>query len=142
MESVQPILVIESYPAPIETIWRAITNPVHFKAWYFDIQDFKLKVGSTFHFTEPGGDTFLHECTILEIIENQKFKHTWSYPKLAKGITEVTWELENTQHLSVLTLTHSGTEIWKNDGAAFARENFMAGWQEILGVSLKGFLRV
>ncbi|WP_262708352.1 SRPBCC family protein [Chryseobacterium sp. CH21] len=76
-----PIIVQYTINAPAEKIWKALTDKNEMKSWYFDIQDFVLETGKKFNFYEPGGaNKYHHQGEILEIIPNQKLKHTWSYP--------------------------------------------------------------
>ena len=131
----------ELYDAPVEKVWAALTEKEQMKQWYFDIPDFELKSGSVFNFYEPGGNNrFHHQCRITEIIPLKKFEHTWAYPAISKGETIVTWELIPKSDKTLVTLSHSGTESFADGGAALAKENFAAGWKEILGSSLKKYL--
>ena len=50
------------------------------------------------------------------------------------------WELEKQITEQSLTLTHTGLDSFSDAGADFAKENYKAGWNEILGKSLKNFL--
>lgn len=111
------------------------------KSWYFDIQDFVLETGKEFNFYEPGGaDKYHHHGEILEIIPNQKLKHTWSYPDFSTLKTIVTWELQPENEHTVVKLTHEDIENFKDLGEGFSRENFTEGWNTILGQSLKEYL--
>ena len=135
------IIVEELYQAPLEKVWHALTDKDQMKQWYFDIPDFRLQEGAVFNFYEPGGyNRFHHQCTIKEINLFKKFVHTWRYPEKSKGSTELTWQLFPEGDTTQLKLVHSGIESFANDGPDFSRENFEAGWKEILGNSLKKFV--
>ncbi len=46
----KPLIIEQEFNAPVELVWRAITEKELMKKWYFDISDFKLEVGCKFHF--------------------------------------------------------------------------------------------
>uniref|UniRef100_UPI0023F503DE SRPBCC family protein n=1 Tax=Chryseobacterium joostei TaxID=112234 RepID=UPI0023F503DE len=136
-----PIIVQYTINAPAEKVWKALTDQNEMKSWYFDIQDFELKVGNKFNFYEPGGENkYHHQCEILEIITNKKLKHTWAYPDFSDLKTTVTWELQPEDDGTLVKLTHEDIENFKDLGDGFSRENFTGGWNSILGQSLKKYL--
>ncbi|WP_300603076.1 SRPBCC domain-containing protein [Niabella sp.] len=130
----------ETYNAPVEKVWLALTDKDQMKSWYFNIPDFRHEVGSSFEFYESEKKEFLHRCTITEIVPLQKFQHTWTHPEQSKGISLLTWELFPEGDQTRVLLTHSGIEQLADGGAAFAKENYEQGWNEIMGRSLRGFL--
>lgn len=136
-----PITVQYKINAPAEKVWKALTDKNEMKSWYFDIQDFDLEIGKQFNFYEPGGENkYHHQGEILEIISNQKLKHTWSYPDSSPLKTVVTWELQSEDGETVITLTHEGIENFKDLGDGFSKDNFTQGWKAIVGQSLKIYL--
>ncbi|NIF04641.1 SRPBCC domain-containing protein [Chryseobacterium sp. Tr-659] len=136
-----PIIVQYTINAPAEKVWKALTDKNEMKSWYFDIQDFVLETGKIFNFFEPGGENkYHHQAEILEIIPNQKLKHTWSYPDFSSLKTTVTWELLPEGDRTVVKLNHEGIENFEDLGEAFSRESFTGGWNSILGQSLKEYL--
>jgi uncharacterized protein YndB with AHSA1/START domain len=133
------VIVEETYNAPVEEVWKAITDNSEMKKWYFDIKDFQPKPGFEFNFY--GGDEekqFLHLCRITEVIPNKKLAHSWRYDGY-EGNTLVTFELSPQQNSTTLKLTHEGFDSFP-DLPAFKKENFKTGWTSILGESLKNFL--
>ncbi len=138
--SANPIIVEETYSAPIEKIWLALTSKEEMKDWYFDVQDFKPEVGNEFHFYEPGGTKYHHKCKILQIIPLQKLQHSWTYPDYTKGISIVSWELISQDGKTKVILTHENTDAFEGAGKDFTWESFQAGWKEILGTSLKKYV--
>lgn len=136
-----PITVQYKINAPAEKVWKALIDKNEMKSWYFDIQDFDLEIGKQFNFYEPGGENkYHHQGEILEIIPNQKLKHTWSYPDSSPLKTVVTWELQSEDGQTVITLTHEGIENFKDLGDGFSKDNFTQGWKAIVGQSLKIYL--
>jgi uncharacterized protein YndB with AHSA1/START domain len=140
MNTSEPILINQTLKAPADKVWRALTEPAQMKSWYFDIAKFNPEPGFEFKF--KGGDennTFLHLCKITEVIAGQKLAYTWCYEGFS-GITQVTFELfpdgENTR----LQLMHEGLESFPASEPALARQNFVEGWNYIIGKSLKDYL--
>lgn len=136
-----PITVQYKINAPAGKVWNALTDKNEMKSWYFDIQDFVLETGKEFNFYEPGeAKKYHHQCKILEIIPNQKLKHTWAYPELSEAVTTVTWELQEEDTGTLLTLTHENTDGFNGLGENFSKESFTEGWNGIIGQSLKEYL--
>jgi uncharacterized protein YndB with AHSA1/START domain len=40
-----PIIVEYKVNAPIERVWKALTDKTEMRSWYFDIPDFELETG-------------------------------------------------------------------------------------------------
>ena len=75
-----PIVKEVLLDAPVEKVWKAITDKEDMRTWYFDIEAFKPEVGFTFTFLgEKDGRKFVHLCTIKEVEINKKLSHTWTY---------------------------------------------------------------
>lgn len=135
------VTVKQKVDAPIEKVWKALTNKVQMKEWYFDIPDFELEVHNEFNFFEPGGENkYHHRGEILEIISNKKLTHTWTYPEFSEEKSVVTWHLEEDGEGTIITLTHEGLGNFKHLGKDFQKESFNNGWNEIIGGSLKDYL--
>lgn len=135
------ISIEEIYAAPISTLWRAITDKEEMKQWYFDIKDFVLQKDTVFNFYESGGkNLYHHRCVILEIVPNKKLQYTWTHPSHSKGSSILTWILDTTDNGTKVTLIHEGVENLMDGGDAFKKENYLIGWTEILGTSLKNFV--
>jgi uncharacterized protein YndB with AHSA1/START domain len=133
------VLIIEQeFKAPIELVWRAITETELMKKWYFDISDFKPEVGCKFHF--EGGEEckrYMHLCEVLEVIPLKKLKYSWKYEGYT-GLSFVSFELESLGEKTKLKLTHEGIETFTEPD--FMRENFLGGWKYLILESLKDYL--
>lgn len=135
------VVVKQKVNAPVEKVWSALTDKAQMKEWYFDIPDFVAEPHTEFAFY--GGsesDNYHHHCEVLEVIPNEKLKHTWSYPEISKEKTLVRWELEKDGDGTMVTLTHKGLENFDHLGKDFEVESFNQGWNEIVGQSLKEFV--
>lgn len=135
------VTVAKRINAPVEKVWKALTDKAQMKEWYFDISDFDLGVHREFNFYEPGKEKkYHHHGEILEIVPNEKLKHTWTYPEFTKEKSIVKWELEKDGEGTMVTLTHKGLENFSHLGPDFQKESFENGWNDILGRSLKDYL--
>ncbi|MFT3750227.1 MAG: SRPBCC domain-containing protein [Agriterribacter sp.] len=135
------ILVVErTYEAPVEKVWRAITDKDQMKQWYFEVSDFRAEVGFEFQFYgENEGKKFLHRCRVVEVIPLQKIAYTWSYDGYP-GQSLVTIELFRESKVKTrLKLIHSGIDSFLPH-PDFAQANFSQGWNTILGESLRNFV--
>jgi uncharacterized protein YndB with AHSA1/START domain len=135
----EPITKEVILKAPIGKVWKAITDKDEMKNWYFDLAEFKPEVGFEFQFV--GGDgvkSFLHLCKITMVIPGKKIAYSWRYDGYA-GDSLVTFELFADGETTRLKLTHEGIENFPPD-PAFARENFVNGWNQIIGTSLKEYV--
>ncbi len=137
-----PVRINYLLNAPAEKVWQAITNKEAMKEWYFDIPDFEMEIGRVFNFYEPGEKKqYHHRCEILDIIPHKRLKHTWTHPTHSNAVTEVIWELVVEEgNKTRVFLTHDGLEKLIDAGPDFTRENYLSGWHQIVGESLKNFV--
>lgn len=136
----EPLILEQEFNAPVELVWRAITEKELMKKWYFDISDFKPEVGCKFYFEgSREGRCYVHLCEILEIVPLKKLKYSWKYEGYA-GLSFVTFELFPLDNKTRLKLTHEGLETLPSGNPDFDRENFVGGWKFLIHQSLKEFL--
>lgn len=135
------VVVEEIYNAPIEIVWKALTDKEEMKKWYFDLSEFKPEVGFEFQFIGQGvkGDNYVHLCKITEVIPLKKLQYSWRYENL-DGYSLVTFELYQEENKTRLKLTHSGIETFPHDNSDFDIKNFEGGWTELLTKLLKNYL--
>jgi uncharacterized protein YndB with AHSA1/START domain len=125
---------------PVSVVWRALTDSAEMKKWYFDIPGFKTEPGFEFQFY--GGTEekqYLHLCRITEVIPEKKISHSWRYDSYP-GNSFVTFELIPEGSKTRVRLTHEGVETFPSDNPDFAKKNFVEGWNEIIGTSLKNYV--
>jgi uncharacterized protein YndB with AHSA1/START domain len=135
----EPFVIERVYSAPVERVWKALTDKHAMKQWYFDIAEFKPEVG--FEFTFEGGSEekcYLHLCKITEVVLNKKLTYSWKYDGY-DGNSYVTFELTPEGSGTRLKLTHAGLETFP-PLADFARKNFEFGWTSLIGEMLPKFL--
>ena len=135
----EPLVKEVILDAPVSRVWQALTNKDELKQWCFEMNAFKPEVGFEFQFFgEKDGHKYLHLCKVLEAEPEKKMKWLWSYDNVP-GDTYVTFELFPQGEKTKLRLTHEGLEKLPQD-ENYARTNFAAGWDSILGKSLPKFL--
>ena len=136
-----PIIVEQTYNAPADQVWNAITDRDEMQQWYFDLAEFKPEVG--FKFTFEGGPPekmYMHLCEITEVIKERKLQYSWRYDGY-EGISYVTFELFPDGQHTIVRLTHEGVESFPKDNPDLVRENFVKGWTEIMGTNLRDYLK-
>ena len=137
----EPIIIERTFSTSVEKIWKAITDKDEMKQWYFDLKEFKAEAGFEFQFS--GGPSperqYLHLCKITEAIPNKKLTYSWRYDGYT-GISFVTFELFAEGNKTRVKLTHAGLETFPQDEPDFAKNNFVEGWTDIIGRSLKEFV--
>lgn len=136
----EPLQFERTYKAPVQKVWKALTDRDEMKKWYFDLAEFKPQVGFEFSFT--GGteeNKYLHLCRITEVVPQQKLAYTWRYDGYP-GDSLVTFELFPQGEETRLVLTHAGLDTFPADQPDFNQNNFKEGWTYITGTSLKSYL--
>ncbi|MEO8568480.1 MAG: SRPBCC domain-containing protein [Ginsengibacter sp.] len=136
----EPFVIERTYDAPVEKVWKAITDKDQMKEWYFNIETFKPEVGFEFQFEAGSKEKkYLHLCRITDVEANKKLRYSWRYDGVP-GNSFVTFELFPDGKGTRLKLTHEGLETFVTDNPDFARESFAKGWNHIIGKSLKEYV--
>lgn len=137
----EPFVIERTYDAPVENVWKAISDKNEMKKWYFDLPDFKAEPGAKFEFYggKENCTQYKHLCEVVDVIPNKKLSYTWRYEGLA-GNSKVTFELFPEANKTKLKLTHEGLETFPQDNEDFARESFKGGWTYFVDEALKGYL--
>jgi len=127
--------------APVDIVWRAITDPEEFRSWYFDIPVFKAETGFQFHFYGENreGKKYKHLSEVKEVVPMQKLSYSWKYEGY-EGDSLVTFELFPEGEQTLLRLIHTGLDTFPDDNTDFAPSNFEGGWEAIICESLKNAL--
>lgn len=136
-----PIIVENTFNAPVTKVWEALTNRRQMKHWYFDIEDFVPEYGAEFEFYGGSEEKpYLHKGKITDMVQEQKIAYDWKYDAV-EGDSHVTFELRpDGEDRTKLKLTHTGTETFPTYDANFSRASFEAGWNEIVNSNLKNYL--
>jgi len=135
----EAVVIERTFNAPVERVWKALTDVAQMRQWYFDLKEFKPEVGFEFQFVvEHEGTTYDHHCKVTDVIPQKKLAYTWRY-KGHEGDSLVTFELFVDGDKTRLKLTHEGLDTFPKI-SAYARENFEKGWTQIIGSELKQFV--
>jgi uncharacterized protein YndB with AHSA1/START domain len=138
-ETADAVIVERTLNAPVARVWKALTDVDQMREWYFDLKEFKPKVGFEFEFVvEHEGNNYHHLCRVVEVIPERKIAYTWCY-KGEPGDSLVSIELSPESEKTRLKLTHTGIETFPKT-PAYARKNFEQGWTQIIGTELKQFV--
>ena len=138
-----PIVVVVHLAVPPDKVWLALTSPDEIKRWYFDLPGFTAATGYQFSF-EGGSDPahpYIHRCEIVDVSPLSVLSYTWRYEGYP-GETLVTFKLKPENSGTVVTLTHEGLASLPASNPDFARSNFEAGWNSIVGTSLPKYFGV
>jgi uncharacterized protein YndB with AHSA1/START domain len=128
----EPVIVERTFDAPMEKVWRTITDKNEMNRWQFHIEEFKPEVGFEFRFQEgPEGKPYLHICKITDVIVGKKLVYSWRFDGY-EGISTVTFDLSREGSKTKLKLTHSGITTFSPPNSDFAVNNFAEGWSQIL----------
>lgn len=135
-----PVIKEVTINAPVERVWKAISNCEEMKNWYFDLEEFIPEEGFEFNFT--GGTEerqYKHLCRIKEVIPEKKLSYSWKYEGYS-GESLVTFELYPEGNTTRVKLIHEGLDTFPADNPDLKKENFVEGWNDIIGNSLKNYL--
>lgn len=136
----EPVVIERLFDAPIQKVWKAITDKDQMKQWYFDLAEFKSEAGFEFQFVAGKDEKkYLHLCKITKVIPGKKLTYSWRYDGY-EGNSFVTFEIFAEGDKTRLKLTHEGLESFPKSNPDLAKENFAEGWTSIIGTSLKNFL--
>lgn len=136
----QPIIVERLLDADVPTVWKAITDRDEMAKWYFNLEAFEPKVGYEFAFRagEPGKE-YLHICKVTEVVPERKLSYSWRFEG-DPGRSLVSFALFSQKSQTQIILSHSGTDSFNPEDPALDRSQFVKGWEQIIGISLKGYL--
>ncbi|MBI3125121.1 MAG: SRPBCC domain-containing protein, partial [Ignavibacteriales bacterium] len=111
----EPFLIERTFSAPIEKVWKAITDKNVMKLWYFDLAEFKAEVGFKFQFIGgPPERQYLHLCEVTEVVSGKKLTYSWRYDGY-EGNSFVSFELFGEWANTRLKLTHAGLETFPKE---------------------------
>jgi uncharacterized protein YndB with AHSA1/START domain len=138
-QKAEPLVVERTLGVPPARVWQAITNVAEMRRWFFELEEFKAKAGFEFRFAvEHEGFNYVHQCKVTKVVANRTLAFTWRYAGY-EGDSLVTFELLAEGKKTRLRLTHTGLETFPKI-PAFARKNFVGGWTQLIGTSLKDYV--
>ena len=137
----EPVVVEQTFVAPIGRVWEAISNKDQMRKWFFgSMNDFVPKVGFCTTFNVSFDDkNYLHVWRVTEAVPNRLLTLEWQYGGIP-GDSFVTFELTPSGEGTHLKLTHRGLETFPQDDPALTRESCVNGWHYFICQQLKTFL--
>lgn len=136
-----PVIVEETYEAPVDEVWKALTEIDRMRQWYFDnIPDFAAEVGFETRFVVSNeGRDFPHRWRVTEVEPGRRIVYDWSFDNYP-GDGFVEFELSPLESGTHLKLTNGVREEFPDDVPEFRRESCVGGWQYFLKDRLKSYL--
>ena len=129
------VILERSFNAPIEVVWRAITEPEEMKQWFFSsIKTFKPVVGFEVQ-VDSGceGKTKAHVWRVTEVVPGRRIAYSWNYP-VRRGNSAVSWELFDEGKSTRLRLVHTGMQSLEPEkNSPSERGSFFGGWTHFAG---------
>lgn len=147
MEPVKQITFERTYEAPVETVWKAWTNPSELKQWWgpdgvtIPECEVDLRVGGTFYIVmeadDSMGDTkgtrWPMRATYTEVKENSRLSYeakAWTEGAEETTTIEQTSELELTEEGDKTKMTLTATITKKGSDAGMAVEGMQWGYNQ------------
>ncbi len=136
-----PVIVEQTFNAPIDTVWKSITEIELMRQWYFEnIPLFKPEVGFETQFSVQSQDrNFLHIWKVTEVVPLKRIAYKWKY-KEYPGDSLLVFELFKQNNLTKLRVTHKVLENFPEDIPEFSRDSCVEGWTYFIQKRLKDFL--
>lgn len=135
--------------APVERVWRALTDHREFGTWFKARIDQPFEVGrtQTGGMLEPGYEHYQWLSTVVTLDAPRRFAFRWPHPRdphaqsyEGEPTTLVTFELEPVPEGTRLTITESGFEAIDEERRAASMRDNAQGW-EIQAQRIADYLR-
>ena len=115
---------------PVQTVWNEITKTGRIqRALYNTVLDSDLRPGSKLRYYSPDRKRVFIVGEVVEVDPPRKLSHTYIMTMKPEPATLVTWELEEENGGTRVTIVHTGWTV-----AHAAPQKVSAGWTEILGL--------
>ncbi|HEY4174538.1 MAG TPA: SRPBCC family protein [Rhodopila sp.] len=123
--------------APIDRVWRALTDHTEFGEWFRVRLDGPFALGQCArgHITYPGYEHLVWEATVIKMDQPTLFVFTWHPYAVDLNVdytqeppTTVTFRLEPTVAGTRLTITESGFDALPPDRKSIALRMNDGGW--------------
>ncbi|HEV8507163.1 MAG TPA: SRPBCC family protein [Chitinophagaceae bacterium] len=138
----RPVTIKRIFNAPVENVWKAITDINQMRVWYFpQLENFKPEKGFETQFNvHHEGKDFMHLWKVKEVMPLKKISIEWKYAGYP-GSSLVSFELFPEGNRTRLVLTHEGVESFMPAKyPELAKKNFIEGWTAFMDKELKEFL--
>ena len=132
-DAIEKEVVIE---APLEVVWRVVTDPAHIRQWFADEAEVELRVGGGGRLRFNSGDSYQLQIEALE--PPRRFAFRWVQPEgspvRAESSLLVEFLLEPEAGGTRLRVVESGFDTidWSEAAKAKYADNHSRGWQVLL----------
>ena len=122
--------------APLEVVWRVVTNPEQIRQWFADEAEVELRVGGTGRLRFKSGDSYQLQVEALE--PPRRFAFRWVQPEgapvRAHNSMLVEFLLEPEAGGTRLRVVESGFDTidWSDAEKAKYADGHSAGWHVLL----------
>ena len=137
-----PVILERIFNAPVENVWKALTDINQMKQWYFpQLENFKPEQGFETQFNvHHEGKDFLHIWKVKDVVPKKKISLEWKYAGYP-GSSLLSFELFPEGAKTRLVLTHEGLgSFMPGKYPELEKKNFVAGWTSFMDKGLKEFL--
>ena len=136
-----PVNIERTFDAPMETVWKAITEIEQMKKWFMgELHSFKAEVGFETEFmVRHEGKEYPHLWKVIEVEPGRKYSVEWRF-KGYSGSSLATMELFAEAGGTKLRLTHAGLESYPRGATELSRANFASGWSSLINEKLPDYL--
>ena len=136
-----PVVVTQKFAESLDRVWQAITQRDQMQEWFFsEIESFEPITGFETRFNVVcENKNYLRVWKLLDVVPGEKIVYDWRYDGLP-GAGKVTWELQESDSGTQLTLTNEIVETFPEDDPNFKRESCEAGWGYFINEQLPDFL--
>jgi uncharacterized protein YndB with AHSA1/START domain len=123
--------------APLEVVWRVVTDPEQIRQWFADESEVELRVGGSGRLRFKGGDSYQLQVEALE--PPRRFAFRWLQPEGSLARTDnsmlVEFLLEPAAGGTRLRVVESGFDTidWSDAEKAKYAEGHSRGWHVLLG---------
>lgn len=141
-ENNSSVVLTRVLDAPVDLVWKALTDIKLLKQWLPFFPDFKPEVGFETRFKLGPSDDhqYTHICRVLEVVPYKKLTYTWYYEGYT-GQSHVIFALFDKKEQTKVVLMHTITEPFPKDNPDFDPKNFKEGWTYTID-GLKKFVEI
>lgn len=127
------------YPAKVERVWWAITDPDALARWYMPADGLVAEPGCRFtlHDADARGWSGWLDCEVLEVEPQHRFAYR-SVERRDQLVTDVTWTLTEQPDGTLLRLDHTGFSGWNG---IVAGTILRFGWRGLLKTELANLVQ-
>jgi len=136
IEVAEDVIVQQIFKANVSQVWKALTQPVTLRRWFYEIPGFKARSGTSFQFKGFG---FQNKGTVVEAIPGHKLRLALSSGKGYESL--VTYELmQEQENVTILRVIHEGLDRFPGELISnYVR--FMEQWQQLVRNNLRDLLK-